>query len=174
MKIIITQSSIVDLNVDVIVNPANPQLLRGGGLSGIIHKAAGEELFQWLKQYKFDNKIPGLIHGEVVISPSFNLQCEAIIHAVGPVWKDGLQNEKQILKQTYTRCLKLAEENQFTSIAFPNISTGIYGFPKEKAASLVIDVLNTFTSPSLEKIILSCHDQKNYALYEGISRSKKF
>ena len=168
MKIRVTQDSILDCKTDVIVNPANPQLLRGGGLSGVIHKAAGDELFQWLKQYKLENQVLALSHGDAMMSPSFNLKCRAIIHAVGPVWKGGEQGEEKLLKQTYLKCLRLAEDNHFDSIAFPNISTGIYTFPKSLAASYVIEMINNFSVKSIEVVTFACYDQENYDLYRDL------
>lgn len=168
MKLKIESESILDCKVDVIVNPANPQLLRGGGLSGIIHEAAGDELFEYLKKWKRDYKIPALQHGEAIISPSFNLPHKHIIHAVGAVWRDESQEEKDLLKTCYINCLKLADSHNLKSIAFPNISTGIYGFPKEVAAPIAIGAVKSYDSMSLDEIVFACYDLENFQLYTSI------
>lgn len=168
LKIKIINNSILESQVDAIVNPANPQLLRGGGLSGIIHEAAGDELFEHLKKWKRDNRVPALQHGQAIISPSFNLPHKHIIHAVGAVWREGSDEEKQTLKECYLSCLNLSDENNISSIAFPNISTGIYGFPKEVAAPIAINAAKSYKGNSIKQIVFACYDQVNYNLYREI------
>lgn len=168
MKLSIEKISILQCQVDAIVNPANPQLLRGGGLSGIIHKAAGDELFEYLKKWKRDYKIPALQHGEAIISPSFNLPHKHIIHAVGAVWRDGSQEEKDLLKTCYINCLRLADFHGLSSIAFPNISTGIYGFLKEIAAPIAIDAVSSYDSKTLDEVVFACYDLENFQIYTSI------
>ena len=166
MTIDLVQGSILDASVEVIVNPANPQLLRGGGLSGVIHEAAGEELYKYLKKWKRENRIPALPHGQCMISPSFNLPFKYIIHAIGAVWKDGNSNEKETLSNCYKACLELADQHELKSIAFPNISTGIYGFPKDIAAEIAIEVVLEYESNSLQRAIFYCFDRESYYLYD--------
>ena len=168
MRLNIIQESILKVKTDAIVNPANPQLLRGGGLSGIIHEAAGDELFEHLKKWKRDNGIPALQHGQAIISPSFSLPHEHIIHAVGAVWREGSDEEKQTLTDCYLACLNLADKNNISSIAFPNISTGIYGFPKEVAAPIAINAAKSYKGYSIKLIVFACYDQVNYNLYKEI------
>jgi O-acetyl-ADP-ribose deacetylase (regulator of RNase III) len=169
MKIKLVKGSILECTVEAIVNLANPQLLRGGGLSGIIHKAAGEELFQWLKEWKRKNKRPKINFGEAILSPSFNLPHKHIIHAVGAVWKDGNNNEEDTLKECYINCLCLAIENNIRSIAFPNISTGIYGFPKDKAAEIAISAVSSCNQKeAIDKIEFICYDNENFDFYRQL------
>jgi len=168
MQLEVVQTSIIDLNTEVIVNPANPQLLRGGGLSGIIHSAAGDELFEWLKAYKLIQNKPALNNGEAIVSPSFKLKCKHIIHAVGPMWRGGHHSEQEVLRSTYITCIELAEWYKLKSIAFPNISTGIYGFPKKLAAPIIVDTLKSYPYSSIKNIVLACHDEENYSLYSEL------
>jgi len=168
MDCVLIQDSILNCQVDAIVNPANPQLLRGGGLSGIIHEAAGDQLFEHLKLWKRENKIPALQHGEAIISPSFNLPHKHIIHAVGAVWRDGTEEEKELLETCYLNCLRLADKHQLLSIAFPNISTGIYGFPKDVAAPVAISVVRSYESVSLQEVVFACYDEENHQLYKSL------
>ncbi len=168
MEITLLHDSILNCSVNAIVNPANPQLLRGGGLSGIIHEAAGDQLFEHLKKWKRDNGIPALQHGQAIISPSFSLPHKHIIHAVGAVWREGSDKEKQTLTECYLACLTLADRNNISSIAFPNISTGIYGFPKEVAAPIAVNAAKSYKGNSIKKIVFACYDQMNYNLYKEI------
>lgn len=171
MRLNIIQDSILKVKTDAIVNPANPQLLRGGGLSGIIHEAAGNELFEHLKKWKRDNRIPALQHGQAIISPSFNLPHKYIIHAVGAVWREGSNEEKQTLTDCYLTCLNLADEYNISSIAFPNISTGIYGFPKEVAAPIAINAAKSYKGNSIKQIVFACYDQINNEIYNRLLTS---
>ncbi len=165
-EIIVVQGNLLNVAVDVIVNPANPQLLKGGGLSGIIHECAGDELFKWLKNWKIKNNRPLLEGGESILSPSFKLeQFKAIVHTIGAVYIDGNSNEDDILSMAYRRALNLAEEEKYESIAFPNISTGIYGYPKEAAAKVAIETIKDYSYTHLQKIVFCCYDGENYNIY---------
>ena len=166
MVIEVSKQDILSCNVDVIVNPANPQLLKGGGLSGIIHDAAGDELFQYLKNWKRENRIPALMQGQAIVSPSFMLRQNYIIHAIGSVWREGSHEEKKILAKCYLSCLSLADDLALNSIAFPNMSTGIYGFPKDIAAEIAIDTVNSYKPENLTKVVFACYDSENYDLYK--------
>ncbi len=168
MKMTLSQTSILNCQTEAIVNAANAQLLRGGGLSGIIHKAAGDQLFEYLKKWKSENGVLALQDGEAIISPSFNLGQGFIVHAVGAVWREGSQVEKDLLKTCYINSLKLADIHKIKSIAFPNISTGIYGFPKEVAAQIAIAAVRSYDSKTLEEVVFACFDLENYQIYASI------
>lgn len=159
---------ITNQNTDAIVNAANESLLGGGGVDGAIHRAAGPQLLEACK------KLHGCETGEAKITIAFNLPSRFVIHAVGPVWHGGNKKEIDLLRNAYTNSLRLAEENQCSSIAFPNISTGVYGFPKEKAAEVVADLLKNhlpdFTH--LKHIIFVCFDEENYKIYQDNLLSK--
>lgn len=147
---------------DAIVNAANKTLLGGGGVDGAIHRAAGPKLLQTCR------KLNGCETGNAKITKAFDLPAKYVIHAVGPVWRGGDQGEVKLLRNAYENSLQLAEENQCTSIAFPNISTGVYGFPKEKAAAVVSDFVNNHL-PKLDfvkRIVFVCFDMENYQIYQ--------
>ncbi len=138
-ELIIVQGDITKAEVDAIVNAANPQLAGGGGVDGAIHRAAGPKLkeagMKWVKE---NGPLPT---GEAVITPGFNLKAKYVIHTVGPIYRDGRHNEPELLKNAYKNSLKLASEHNLTTIAFPAISCGVYGYPKEEAAKISISVL---------------------------------
>jgi len=155
--------------VDAIVNAANESLLGGGGVDGAIHSAAGKELD--LVCRKIHEEKGGCKTGEAVITTGGNLPAKFVIHTVGPVWRGGKQREAELLSSAYLSSLRLASENKIRTIAFPNISTGIYGFPKEQASkiavSAVVDFLNN-NKTSVENVIFVCFDQENYELYKKL------
>src|SRR5690554_8145196 len=129
-KISIVKGDITKLQVDAIVNAANSRLLGGGGVDGAIHRAGGSEILEECK------KIAGCPTGEARITTAGKLPCKKVIHTVGPIYKDGNHNEPQLLYNAYYNSLKLAEENQLKTIAFPSISTGVYGYPIENASDI--------------------------------------
>ena len=155
---------ITRLRVDAIVNAANPSLLGGGGVDGAIHRAAGPELKEYCR------KCGGARSGEAKISPGFRLPAKYIIHAVGPVWHGGQNNEAEILRNAYLNSLRLASEYGIKTIAFPNISTGVYGFPKKEAAKIAIETVKDYLSehPEIEKVIFAVFDPENKAIYEAM------
>jgi len=155
--------------VDAIVNAANETLLGGGGVDGAIHSAAGKELE--LACRKIHEEKGGCKTGDAVITTGGNLSAKFVIHTVGPVWHGGKQQEAELLFSAYLKSLRLASKNGIKTIAFPNISTGIYGFPKEQASkiavSTVVDFLNN-NKTSIENVIFVCFDQENYELYRNL------
>jgi len=155
--------------VDAIVNAANETLLGGGGVDGAIHSAAGEELE--LACRKIHKEKGGCKTGDAVITTGGNLPAKFVIHTVGPVWRGGKQQEAELLFRAYLSSLRLASENRIRTIAFPNISTGIFCFPKEQASkiavSTIIDFLNN-NKTSIENVIFVCFDQENYDLYKEL------
>jgi O-acetyl-ADP-ribose deacetylase (regulator of RNase III) len=132
MAIEVTQGDITQIPVDAIVNAANEGLKGGGGVDGAIHRAGGPDIMKECRQ------IGHCPTGEAVITTAGELPAKKVIHTVGPVWNDGNKNEEELLANAYRNSMKVADENDLMSISFPNISTGIYGFPKEKAAQIAI------------------------------------
>jgi O-acetyl-ADP-ribose deacetylase (regulator of RNase III) len=132
MAIEVTQGDITQIPVDAIVNAANEGLKGGGGVDGAIHRAGGPDIMKECRQ------IGHCPTGEAVITTAGELPAKKVIHTVGPVWNDGNKNEEELLANAYRNSMKVADENDLMSISFPNISTGIYGFPKEKAAQIAL------------------------------------
>lgn len=164
MKIEIIQADITKMEVDAIVNAANTSLLGGSGVDGAIHKAGGEQVLE--ECIAIRNRQGGCKVGEAVITGAGNLKAKYIIHTVGPVWTGGDKNEKELLRNCYLNTLKIAEENKIKTIAFPNISTGIYKFPKGIAAEIALEVAKENTY--FDKIIFVCYELANYGIYTKI------
>ena len=164
-KIEIIKSDITKLDVDAIVNAANKTLLGGGGVDGAIHQAAGPDL---LKECRMLN---GCNTGEAKLTKAYKLPCKYVIHTVGPVWRGGLSNEEKLLAFCYENSLRLAADNNIKTIAFPNISTGVYGFPKQLAAMVAVDTVKKFINmnPFIEKIFFVCFDDENFKLYKSLT-----
>lgn len=162
------KGDITKIKVDAIVNAANTSLLGGGGVDGAIHKAGGSEILYECQ--KIRNKQGGCKVGEAVITTAGNLPANFVIHTVGPVWNGGKHNEESLLISAYRNSLLLAEENKVQSISFPNISTGIYKFPKNLAATIAIQTVSEFlnNATQIEEVIFVCYDQENYDLYKEI------
>lgn len=157
----VIQGDITELEVDAIVNAANSSLLGGGGVDGAIHRAAGPQLMEECKT------LGGCPTGNAKISKGYDLPAKYVIHTVGPVWHDGDDDEDPLLERCYSRSLALAVENGANTIAFPAISTGIYGFPKERAAKIAVDTVSEFLKgdSTIEKVIFCCFDQGTYDIY---------
>lgn len=158
------RGDITTLKVDAIVNAANTSLLGGGGVDGAIHRAAGPQLLE------FCRTLGGCQTGEAKITPGFLLAAKYVIHTVGPVWKGGQFNEDALLSGAYRRSLEIASENKLKSIAFPNISTGVYGFPKKRAAEIAVKEVKTYLAKDkhIEKVIFTVYDEENFKLYKEI------
>ena len=163
-RIEVLKGNIAKIKVDAIVNAANTSLLGGGGVDGVIHRAAGPELLE------FNRKLGGCPTGEAKISPGFKLPAKFIIHTVGSVWNGGKNNEDKLLANCYENSLKLAVENKIKTIAFPAISTGVYRFPLERATKIAVTEVKKFLEKhdSIEKVIFVCFDEETSRVYEKI------
>jgi len=172
MKISVIKGDITEAKVDAIVNAANSSLMGGGGVDGAIHRKGGKEILE--ECIKIRNKQGGCNVGEAVITTAGNLPSKFVIHTVGPVWIDGKHDEEHLLSQCYSNCLKFALKYNLKSIAFPNISTGIYQYPKDKAAKIAIETVSEFEQKELlEKVIFVCFEDENYHLYEKLLTTTK-
>ena len=161
-RIELTRSDITKTRVDAIVNAANSSLMGGGGVDGAIHRAGGPEILDDCR--KIVARQGGCATGEAVITTAGMLPARFVIHTVGPVWNGGTKGEREKLFNCYQNSLKLASENHCKTIAFPNISTGIYRFPKKEAAEIAIRAVRNFLSgdQSIEKVIFVCFDEENF------------
>lgn len=162
-RIELYKGDITKLKVDAVVNAANKSLLGGGGVDGAIHRAAGKELLAACRL------LNGCATGDAKISKGYNLPAKYVIHTVGPIWS-GSKEDAELLRSCYKRSLELALENNLKSIAFPNISTGVYRFPKQEAGEIAIAAVQDFLSKntSIEKVIFAVFDDENYAIYNSL------
>jgi O-acetyl-ADP-ribose deacetylase len=167
-KLTLTKGDITQLKVDVIVNAANSSLLGGGGVDGAIHKAAGPGLLAECKT------LGGCPVGEAKITSGYNLLAKFVIHTVGPVWHGGNNNEEQLLKKCYHNCLDIAENLKLHTIAFPNVSTGVYHFPKQKAAEIALEEVKSFIHRAefIQEVIFVAFDEENYSIYSELLSAK--
>lgn len=173
----IIQGDITTLSVDAIVNAANEMMLGGGGVDGAIHDAAGDELFKAC--LKVPEVRPGVRcpTGEARITPGFKLPAKYVIHTVGPVYRDGQHGEPEKLAACYRNSLALAAENGCKAIAFPCISTGIYGYPKEEAAKIAVREVKAFLAAKNAKdaeemeVIFCCFSERDKSVYENLTRA---
>jgi O-acetyl-ADP-ribose deacetylase (regulator of RNase III) len=167
-RIDLVQGDITQLAADAIVNAANNSLLGGGGVDGAIHRAGGPRILEECKLIR--NSKGGCAPGEAVITTGGNLKAKFVIHTVGPIWKGGNNNEEEILSNAYKNSLRLAIDHKLKTIVFPNISTGIYGFPKEKAALVALKAVTNFleTETSLECVTFCCYDEVNFKIYSNL------
>lgn len=156
MKITVLQSDITTVEVDAIVNAANTSLLGGGGVDGAIHRKGGKAILE--ECIAIRNKQGGCETGEAVITTAGNLPAKYVIHTVGPVWNGDKEEKQQLLAKCYVNSLQLAEKYELKTIAFSNISTGIYHFPKDKAAKIAVETVKNFPYQSVEEVIFVCFD----------------
>jgi O-acetyl-ADP-ribose deacetylase (regulator of RNase III) len=164
----VIQGDITRVEVDVIVNAANSSLMGGGGVDGAIHRAAGPALLaacQVIRQHQGE-----CAPGHAVITEAGNIPVKAVIHAVGPVWHGGEKQEAELLEQTYRNSLDLAAANGYRTIAFPAISTGAYGYPKDQAAKIAVDTVYRYIGlrPLPEQVVFVCFDDENTHIYQQL------
>lgn len=167
-KIQIVQGDITKIKVDAVVNAANSSLLGGGGVDGAIHRAGGSEILEACRQIRA--RQGRCATGEAVITTAGKLPAEYVIHTVGPVWTGDKEAEhSQLLANCYRNSLQLAIDNEIKTIAFPNISTGIYSFPKPLAAKVALKAVEDFLTEhdAIEQVIFVCFDEENYRLYRN-------
>lgn len=164
MPLEVVAADITQLQVDAIVNAANERLRGGGGVDGAIHRAAGPGLLEACKAY------PNCPTGEVRVTPGFQLPARYVIHAVGPVWQGGAQNEDVLLASAYRNALEAARDAGATSIAFPAISTGVYGFPRERAARIAVAESRRWMDEGAQprRIVLVSFDDAGAEIYRMI------
>jgi O-acetyl-ADP-ribose deacetylase (regulator of RNase III) len=173
MKIQIIQADITTLNVDAVVNAANSSLLGGGGVDGAIHKKGGVEILEACKKIRATQG--KCKTGEAVITVAGKLPSKQVIHTVGPVWNSGGDNKKELLANCYKNSLDLAVENNIKTIAFPNISTGIYRFPKQLAAEIAIQTVSAYQHKNnIDELYFCCFDQENYEIYQKLLNDENF
>ncbi len=162
------QGDITKVNMDAIVNAANSSLMGGGGVDGAIHRAGGPVILEDCR--KIVARQGGCKTGEAVITRAGNLPAKFVIHTVGPVWNGGGKGEEQLLANAYWNSLTLATENDIRTIAFPNISTGIYHFPKDKAAAIAVSTVKEFMENNnpVKEVLFVCFDEENVWLYKKL------
>lgn len=165
-RIQIVQADITKLKVDAIVNAANHSLLGGGGVDGAIHRAAGPELLAECRT------LNGCATGEAKLTKGYRLPARYVIHTVGPVYRDGRHGEPQLLASCYRRALELARQQGLQTIAFPSISTGVYGYPVEAAARIALGEIKTFLAahPGFGPVTMCCFSAADYRTYSQALR----
>jgi O-acetyl-ADP-ribose deacetylase (regulator of RNase III) len=173
VKIRLIKGDITTLKVDAIVNAANSSLMGGGGVDGAIHRAAGPGLREECREIAEDRReLPGgpCPAGDAVITGAGRLPCRRVIHTVGPVWRGGEAGEAELLASCYRKSLALAAAEGLRSVAFPNISTGVYGYPRDKAAAAALEAVRKGAEqfPLIEEVIFVCFDEGNYGLYKSL------
>jgi len=163
------KGDITKLSVDAIVNAANASLLGGGGVDGAIHRAAGPQLLQECRM------LNGCETGEAKITKGYRLLGKFVIHTVGPVWRGGHHREAELLESCYRRSLEMASQHQLQTIAFPCISTGVYHFPKEKAAVIAVETVKNFLEKNagIKKVIFVCFSDEDYQIYKALLNPQK-
>jgi len=167
-KIELIKGDITKVKAHAIVNAANSSLMGGGGVDGAIHRAGGSTILEECRMIVAGQG--GCKTGEAVITTAGNLPAKYVIHTVGPVWNGGKKREAELLAACYQNSLQLAVKYKLSSIAFPNISTGIYGYPKKEAAEIAISTVSAFLKQNnfISKVYFVCFDEENYQLYQSL------
>lgn len=165
-RIEVIDADITRQPVDAIVNAANSSLLGGGGVDGAIHRAAGPQLLAECRT------LGGCPTGEAKITKGYNLLAKHVIHTVGPIWRGGNANEDQLLENCYRNSLQLAVKRRLKTIAFPSISTGVYGFPIDRASRIAVNTVKAFleNDESIEKVVFVCFGQHDYQIYQDAAK----
>ncbi len=173
-KYTIILGDITTLEVDAIVNAANNSLLGGGGVDGAIHRKGGKNILEECIQIR--NRQGGCPTGEAVITTAGLLPAKHVIHTVGPVWRGGFRDENTLLANAYFNSLRIASEYDLETVAFPNISTGVYMFPKEEASEIAWKTIQEFfeqrPESSVQEVIFVCFDEENYEIYTEMMNDK--
>jgi O-acetyl-ADP-ribose deacetylase (regulator of RNase III) len=167
-RIKLQQGDITKLQVNAIVNAANSSLMGGGGVDGAIHRAGGKQILE--ECIKIVDRQGRCKTGQAALTTGGKLPAKYVIHTVGPVWNGGKNNEPQLLANCYTNSLNIAAANGVETIAFPNISTGVYRFPKQPAAKIAVKTVDDFlhTNQYVKEVVFICFDDENYKLYEQL------
>lgn len=167
-RILLYRGDITRLDTDAIVNAANSSLLGGGGVDGAIHRAGGPEILAACRRLRAGHYGSGLRTGEAVITTGGQLLARHVIHTVGPVWNGGHKHEPELLANCYRNSLRLAHENGLASVAFPGISTGIYGYPKQEATAIAVREVKAFLAQHEQPqyIVFVAFDEESFRLYE--------
>jgi O-acetyl-ADP-ribose deacetylase len=161
------KGDITSLQTDAIVNAANSSLMGGGGVDGAIHRAGGPEILEECK--KIVARQGGCKTGDAVITTGGRLPAKFVIHTVGPIWNGGKKKEKELLASCYRKSLEIAGQQGIKTIAFPNISTGVYRFPKQEAAAIAVQTVTDHANDhSIQEIIFVCFDDENYSIYNQL------
>ncbi|MCT2563555.1 O-acetyl-ADP-ribose deacetylase [Chryseobacterium herbae] len=166
MKTELIKGDITKIPADAIINAANSSLLGGGGVDGAIHRAGGKQILEECIQIR--NRQGKCKTGQAVVTSAGNLPAKYVIHTVGPVWNGEEDKSSKLLEDCYKNSLQLAESLGIKTIAFPDISTGIYKFPKELAGKIAVETVQNFQSDSIEKVIFVCFDDDNEKIYKKL------
>jgi O-acetyl-ADP-ribose deacetylase len=166
MEIHLIKGDITKINTDCIVNAAKNSLLGGGGVDGAIHRAGGNSILE--ECILINQRQGGCPTGEAVITTAGKLPSKFVLHTVGPIYEDGNHHEPELLKKCYTNSLKIASEHHCHTVAFSNISTGVYGYPKAEAAEIAIKTVKENSFPGIQEVQFICFDEENYTIYDKL------